>query len=329
MTQTPQPWPRILNRGGFGKLPLLPEFVRVRATTSAAEAMDKWVQEGLYHAQHDLKQQWVPYYDANLFHRFVFRPAAGPITLVGVARAAMDSHGRRHPIVVFTEMPTQPLDVNPLLVTRIAEDLFGAEEQRILQIAGLSDVNLIKQHLRAPLEMPWPDVNHDSRYQTFLDEVQIGELMGPAGEPGEMVLTQLIGYLKSFAGKPEGATHCVEVPLNQPPFARSLEVRFWVELCLILLRWYPARLSLFWRTGAAPGKPASVILCFRHPPSYIWPGLLRAEGTARGVLRPWQPTAIGLSHDRRLGLRADHALRDLLGFVCRGYPQVCPWNRQP
>jgi type VI secretion system ImpM family protein len=304
-------------RGVFGYLPGHPDLVRVRASSREVRALEGWIERGLHQARWEMGSGFFSAYPW-LTHRFVFRPDNASQALLGVVYASQDCHGRPFPFVAFEPLPTPWWDDASLDIVRWNEPLFDELEALVQDVAALPQLGQVhsrvlhgRMRLAAePQHDPEALARSDTRYQNFLEEVVCGEL-GPPGT-GAAVCRDLMALLRSDGPgprDPRSIRAAIEVPLHRPPLARALELRFYLELCSLLLA--PARptLTLFWKLGGP--AVGSLILCFREPTIDVFCGLLRRGSPSRGVARPGREEA-GAGLASAVRIREDMPLRALL-----------------
>jgi hypothetical protein len=93
------------------------------------------------------------------------------------------------------------------------------------------------------------------------------------------VVAELIGLLHGTAQDPRRLTFAVALPLLQPAPARSLLLRFWIELSLLLTWRHAPTLSLFF-------SAERLWLCFRQPAGALFTVLL---DPGRATRTAWEP----------------------------------------
>lgn len=316
--------------GGLGKLPSQPEFIRVNANSREPSAFDQWIQEGLYFMRREYGAEWEKRYDHLLHHRFVYRADNCGQTMVGVMRAATDSHERRFPFATYYLVPTQQLDAQPMLVPTLLDGLFDPLEALIEELADNPNLVAIKKRLDTVIELPSFPANVEDRYQTFLDEVACEELGCFPGSSVDLLLSELVTTLPGAEGHPRSFQATMQLPLEQPPYARGLEIRFWIELCMLLLKWYPPTLTYFWHSGNPSPRRGTLLMTFKQPAGYLMPELVN-DGTAiiKGVWRPGlhQTFPGGAAKRGQLRVGPTSSLRQLLLSINPGYPGACRWYR--
>lgn len=317
-----------LQLGGLGKLPTQPEFIRVNANSREPSSFDQWVQEGLYFMRREFGTTWEARYDRQLHHRFVYRADNCGQTMIGVIRAAMDIHDRRFPFAAYYLAPTQMLDNAPILVSNLMDALFDPLEALIETLAETEQLPAIKKRLDLVEALPPMAPNQEDRYQTFLDEVGCGELGTFPGTTVDRVLSELVTTLPGVTGHPRSFQGTLLLPLEQPAYARGLEVRFWIELLLLLLNWYPPSLTYFWQSGKPAPRRGTLLLTFKQPAGYLMPELIN-DGTAliKSIWRPGlgQPFPGGAVKRGILRVGPTSSLRQLLLSINPGYPGACRW----
>lgn len=317
--------------GGLGKLPSQPEFIRVNTGTREVQAFDQTIQEGLYYMKREYGAAWETTYDHRLFHRFVYRADNCGQTLVGVMRGAMDSVERRYPFAAFYLIPTLFLDTTPAWVPDLEAELFAPLEQLIEELAETPNLAVIKRRFQDPVVLPRRTAASEQRYHELLDDVECQDLGAFPGSSVDRLLGELVSFLPGADGHPKTLSATLALPLIQPGYARGLEIRFWLELVMLLLNWYPPTFSYFWQSGKPSPAKATLQLTFRQPPGYFLPELLN-DGTAliKGVWRPGllQPFPGGAVRRGVLKVGPTSSLRHLLQSIDPGYPDACRWTRR-
>lgn len=306
-------------RGVFGYLPAHPDLVRVRASSREVRAMENWLERGLHQARWEMGGHFVSAY-SSLTHRMVFRPDNSDQALVGVLYASQDSNQRTFPFVAFELLPTEMWDRSALDIVRWNEALFGELEGLVQDVASLSQLGQIHSRIlqaQRPLVAddalgPEATASNETRYQNFLDEVTCGEL-GP-GKSGAAICRDLWALLRGDGATPRDPRSirtAIELPLQRPPLARALELRFYIELCHRLL--WPAQptLTMFWKLGGP--ETGSLVICFREPTIDVFCGLLRRGSPSRGITTPGRSGSAHLPD--RLPIQENMPLKALLQAV--------------
>lgn len=317
--------------GGLGKLPSQPEFIRINTGTREVQAFDQWIQEGLYYMKREYGPSWESFYDHRLFHRFVYRADNCGQSLVGVMRGAMDSVERRYPFAAFYLIPTLFLDTNPSWVSALEVELFTPLEQLIEELAETTNLQQIKRRLQDPVVLPILTSAAQQRYHDLLDDVECQDLGAFPGSSVDRLLGELVSLLPGVEGHPKSLSATLALPLTQPGYARGLEIRFWIELVMLLFNWYPPCFSYFWQSGKPAPSKAVLELAFRQAPGYFLPELIN-DGNAiiKGVWRPGlqQPFPGGAVRRGVLKVGPTSSLRHLLQSIDPGYPDACRWMRR-
>lgn len=317
-----------LQLGGLGKLPTQPEFIRVNSNFREPTSFDQWIQEGLYYMRREFGPNWEARYDHQLHHRFVYRADNCGQTMMGVVRAATDIHDRRFPFSAFYLAPTQHLDNHPILVPNLIDGIFDPLEVLIEDLAETDQLAAIKRRLDMTESLPPMAPNQEDRYNTFLDEVTCSELGTFPGSSVDRLLSELVTTLPGITGHPRSFQATMLLPLEQPPYARGLEIRFWIELLLLLLQWYPPSLTYFWQSGKPAPRRSQLLLAFKQPAGYLMPELIN-DGSAliKSVWRPGfaQPFPGGAVKRGQLRVGPTSSLRQLLLSINPGYPGACRW----
>lgn len=92
--------------GYYGKLPMKGDFVQSHLPRSFIEPWDRWLQDGLGHAQMELGDQWLELYLSAPIWQFAL-PAGvcGDAPVLGVFMASVDKVGRYFPFTAAIPLP--------------------------------------------------------------------------------------------------------------------------------------------------------------------------------------------------------------------------------
>jgi type VI secretion system protein ImpM len=94
-----------VNVGLFGKVPMLPDFVRFNAGSPSARSWDEWMNSSLTELRRAGGPQWEARFDAFPALHFISRPTGdNRQVLAGHIRPSRDESGRRYPLTVFCEL---------------------------------------------------------------------------------------------------------------------------------------------------------------------------------------------------------------------------------
>jgi len=285
--------------GVFGYLPGQPDFVRVRAAGREIRRLEDWLERGLHQARWEMGGGFSAAYP-RLFHRFVFRPDNCERVVLGVLCASLDCHKRPFPFVAFDLVPTAVWDRNPAAFVDRNSGFFTALETLVRTLGSLSHIGQIHGQVAAacaplfrdgaPAADPEAVAREEARYANFLQETICGELSGPEVS-GAVLCHDLFGLLGN-GQDPRLLRQTLALPLGRPPFARELELRFYLSFLLGLLADSSPTLTLFWQLGGA--APGSLLLGFREPTIDLFSALLHPGSGSRGVYRPGVATVPSL-----------------------------------
>lgn len=315
-------------RGVFGYLPSHSDLVRVRASSREVRALESWLERGLHQSRWEMGSGFVPAY-SFLTHRFVFRPDNSSQVLLGVLFASQDVHQRLFPFVAFESLSTREWDQSPLDIVRCNDPLFVELEELVQDVASLPQLGQVHNRvlyarqplLTAPLPASEAGARNDTRYQNFLDEVTCGEL-GPPGL-GVAICRDLFILLRGDGTAPRDPRSIrapIELPLQRPPLARELELRFYIELCSLLLAPAQPTFTFFWKLGGS--EAGSLFICLREPTIDVFCALLRRGAPARGVLSPGRDAVMDASAMGPLPVREDMTLATFLRSLQPFGPRV-------
>ncbi len=282
--------------GVFGYLPSHPDFVRVRSSGREVRRFEEWVERGLDQARWNMGGGFSVAYP-RLFHRFLFRPDNSQSTVIGLLAASQDSHKRPFPFVAFDLVANSDWGLQPLVVLDESQAVFAALESLVIQLGQLSHIGQIHGQVVATLSPRIPQAvraapseDDAARFANFLQETLCGELghripHAPDSCGGALFLCDLVALLRGL-GDLRLLRQNVLVPLCRPPFARQLELRFYLTLISMLTRQHPLTLTMFWQLGGP--QPGQLLLGFREPTVDAFSALIHSEGIHRGIYHPGQ-----------------------------------------
>ncbi|PSM31800.1 type VI secretion system-associated protein TagF [Haliangium sp. UPWRP_2] len=287
-------------RGVFGYLPGLPDFVRVRAAAREVRCLEDWIDRGLQQARWEMRADFDAAYK-RLSHHFFFRADNSDFTLAGFFRASFDAHGRPFPLVAFDQVPTHDWDhATTGLVS--GSDLFFQDLLSLhVDVRHLSHVSQIHSRVlgsRVPVTLPAATdvvdatlesvLRREGRYQNFLKDVTCAQLGRPETTEGADRCRDLVSLLSSgrdVSRDPRQLRFALELPLMLAPQTRMLELRFYVELILSLMGDRKPTMTLIWQTGDK-STPGSALVAFRPPSIEIFAALLRPGSSNRSLCCP-------------------------------------------
>jgi len=318
------------NLGVFGYLPGQPDFVRVRATDREIRRLEDWLERALHQARWEMGGGFAVAYP-RLFHRFIFRLDNSDRIVIGVLCASVDCHQRPFPFVAFDLIPTPVWDLAPAALIGCNRAFFSALEQLLRSVGSLAHIGQIHGQVAvAPAATLLADeaagdgeseARQEARYTNFLQETTCAELGDQAARCGLSLCHELLDML-SQEQDPRQLRQALALPLSRPPFARELELRFYISLLHSLLAAHHPTLTLFWQLGGA--EPGSLVVSFREPTLDVFSALIgRAVG--RGVCYPG--TARMPLSSLRPGLTHATSLNTLLAVIGDKSSRES-WNRR-
>ena len=309
--------------GVFGYLPSHPDFVRVRSSGREVRRFEEWILRGLDQARWDMSGGFSVAYP-RLFHRFLFRPDNSQSTVMGLVAASQDNHQRPFPFVAFDLISNHDWEQSPLAVLDDSQAVFTLLESLVVQLGQLSHIGQIHGQVVAT-QLPCiphekradshPD--EEARFANFLQETTCGELGhrqtgNTLSRGGAPFVCDLIAQLGCGLDLRQ-IRQSILIPLCRPPFARQLELRFYLALISSLTRQNRPTLTMFWQLGGP--LPGQLLISFREPTVDAFSALIHGEGTSRGIYRPGQ---IPQRPHPQLGDVTDAmSLQELLGRIAQ------------
>lgn len=278
--------------GVFGYLPGQSDFVRVRAAGREIRRLEDWLERGLHQARWEMGGGGFSGAYPRLFHRFVFRPDNCERVVVGVLCASVDRNQRPFPFVAFDLVSTAVWDRAPAAFIDRNGGFFVAMEQLVRVLGSFSHIGQIHGQVastQAPLILndtqvePEAVAHGEARYLNFLQETTCGELSGPGAASGTALCHDLLGLLGS-GQDPRLLRQALALCLGRPPFARELELRFYLSFLIGLITTPNPTLTVFWQLGGA--APGNLLMSFREPTIDVFSALLRQGVGSRGIYQP-------------------------------------------
>lgn len=102
--------------GYYGKLPISPEFLRLRAAGPEIRWLDAWLQQGVLYAKAKEGPQWTALAAASSLWHFLLVPAKEGRLVCGLVFASQDKAGRAFPFLSFLLLDRDPLAEQPWLI---------------------------------------------------------------------------------------------------------------------------------------------------------------------------------------------------------------------
>lgn len=278
--------------GVFGYLPGQPDFVRVRAADREIRRLEDWLERALHQARWEMGGGFAVAYP-RLFHRFVFRPDNSERVVAGILCASVDCHKRPFPFVAFDLIPTQVWDREPAALVGRNAAFFRSLEGLVRSVGPLAHIGQVHGQVAScsamvqldelPTTVDPAGASEEARYQNFLQETTCGDLVGATGASGLALVHDLVALLSS-GQDPRLLRQALALPIGRPPFARELELRFYLSIIIkgLLAKQRPT-VTLFWQLGGT--TPGALTMSFREPTLDVFSSLICDDPRSRGVYR--------------------------------------------
>lgn len=265
----------------FGKVPTYGDFVRHRATGAAWQAIDEWVQRGLYKAKTQLRRDLDTAYDAAGTSYFLFSAADVPQVLVGAMQPSRDQTGRKYPFLVGVELDKTSFDTDYITLP-VRGQPFLKHASALVEDA--TDGRIGHRDLGGRLDRIRTSGAATRVYERYLRETTfkafVEDLWGHfEGTPKYLLFKNLTEILLPFAGNSHlGLSLGLKFPLGSDPDVAAHHAGFWLELCVRMLETPTVVPSFFWTTsnGSAEQRP-SLLLYFQTPTPDAFVHLLPVE----------------------------------------------------
>lgn len=277
--------------GVFGYLPSQSDFVRIRAADREIRRLEDWLERGLHQARWEMGGGFAVAYP-RLFHRFIFRPDNSERVVAGILCASVDCHKRPFPFVAFDLIPATVWDREPAALIGRNAAFFRALEDLVRTLGPLAHIGQVHGQVAScsammqlseqPTTAVAAGASEEERYRNFLHETTCGDLVGAAGASGLALVHDLITLLHSGQDA-RLLRQALTLPLGRPPFARELELRFYLSLVNVLLAKQCPTVTLFWQCGGT--TPGALTMSFREPTLEVFSLLIGDDPRSRGVYR--------------------------------------------
>ncbi|NUO79727.1 type VI secretion system-associated protein TagF [candidate division KSB1 bacterium] len=270
--------------GAFGKLPQFGDFFKHNAGSREMLAFDQWLQQGIFHAKMQLKQEWDVAFDGAPGQHFLFYADNPERFLLGVFQPSHDKTVRKYPFWVSLQIERAGLGEALVPLTPVIFSSFFMQARALIQDArnGLSMPEIIA-HVEA-LKVPVTgNLQNEIRgHRSYLDATTLGSfctsVFGSFEDQRKYLLfknlTDILVPLRrqDFSRMNLG----LRFPLGADPHARSHETCFWLYVCLHLLGNPAMTPILFWSAPKA-GQKAYLYFYFRPPSAKNFLPLVRPE----------------------------------------------------
>ncbi|MEO6527587.1 MAG: type VI secretion system-associated protein TagF [Gemmatimonadaceae bacterium] len=286
----------------FGKLPACADYLRHNASGRDVLAFDQWLQQGLFHARTELREEWRASYDASPSYHFLFFPENSESFLLGVVKASQDRSERRYPFIVSLRVDRRfPPTLIPLAPVIFASFLEGARQLVEHASEGMSvqEVTDASDQLQTPVERSYDTARHAyGEHLASTSASRMFERLWGAPEDERVLLTfkNLLDVLLPLRGRNAARlAPGLRFPLLTTRPELQYTTSFWLDAAFILTRASSSRPFAFWTatsevtshvvaangngSGAMPhhASQAHLFLFLREPSSRSVLHLLRPD----------------------------------------------------
>ncbi len=129
---------------GFGKVPRMGDFVRMRAHEEPTATFEGWIQEAMAYGENKRKDRWPAIYSGGAIHAFVFRSpkkARQQNLLSGVFKPSQDAVGRRFPVVIGASILEQTVAPGPHLLPLVLGDYFEEATSTLFNVDNVGSLS--------------------------------------------------------------------------------------------------------------------------------------------------------------------------------------------
>lgn len=256
----------------FGKLPAHSDFVRYNASGDDVRAMESWIDEGVYRADHHFGNRWDAVYQSAAPHFFLFDPENGESVMTGILKPSRDRSGRKYPFVVARRIEAAQARKGPAFALPMA---FGAVLADLENLALDHSETLPLAEISSRLERmagPVSPTAGRGDFERYLRSTTVDDLWDSicADSPRlkkrvlEGRVLELARILRASGSVPRALG--MRFPLSRGLAARLPEVCFWTK-CVLTARGNPEALpSIFWPASAEKPSPCLFVYLVRPSP---------------------------------------------------------------
>lgn len=270
--------------GAFGKLPQFGDFFKHNAGSREMSAFDQWLQQGIFHAKMQLKQEWEAAFDAAPAQHFLFYADNPERFLLGVFQPSQDRTVRRYPFWVSLQIERPGLGEALTLLTPVLFSSFLAQARGLIQDArnGLSMPEIVTRVEALQTPFTGSLQNEIRRHRNYLDAVTLRgfcqSVFGSFEDQRKYLLFKnLIDILAPLRRQDLSRMNLgLRFPLGPEEQARPHEACFWLYACSRLLGNPVMTPILFWSAPQAE-KKAHLYFYFRSPSPKNFLPLVRPE----------------------------------------------------
>lgn len=260
----------------FGKMPIHSDFIRYNLATREANALEKWIQEGVGCIARKHPKGWPLVYRDFPLHHFAFSGSEQEKSLIGSLISSQDKSGRIYPFATMATTGSWLFQTNRATLPLVHRKFYSDCTALMEGAREYTTVSTLIQHLE---ELASDSPLYEQRELValqiqLLESVQLGEYWNGLQIPvtdREQFWCAFYDIIKSVQNRgPNRTTWGIRIPLpdqdDQVPY-----VIFWVQMIESILENRFWRAHYFWSRGTDSGQ-ASMTLFFRPlPPSYMLP----------------------------------------------------------
>ncbi|MEO7092717.1 MAG: type VI secretion system-associated protein TagF [Polyangiales bacterium] len=314
---------------GFGKVPRMGDFVRVRANAEPTASFEAWIQEAMAYGEAKRRDDWPAIYGNGAIHAFVYRPpkkAKTPSVLAGVFRPSSDAVGRRFPLVVGAPLAEQTVAPGPHLLPLVLGDFFEQATSQLMTVDSVGSLEEFERHVGRVNAPYLEDAGaRNAEYDNWAHNTQLSTawsvLYGFGHSPHPIhAISTLIDCLVPFRGKQALDTPLsARVPLGSGGVAAAA---FWIDMVRRIARWSATVPTFFLHFDGYTGSmliqlgdtpPSSLLELFAPDPSsdHVCDLMGNARFDAEKLLGRLPPAVAQLLQ------RGDRPVSELLGVLAQ------------
>lgn len=246
---------------GFGKVPLLGDFVRVRSTGEPMASFESWVAEAMASGEDRRGSQWATAYGSGAIHAFVYRApktARSTSVLAGVLRSSHDAVGRKFPLVICAPIVEQAIVRGPHLLPLVLGDFLEGATHALMNADGINAPGQFEDLVNRVHAPRFDSADAASgEYGRWIHQTALTTAWGAIyGEPYPSsvlhALYTIIEAIRPFRGQETpGTPLSVRLPLGVGGAAAAA---FWLDIVRSAAGWKGTVPSCFWHFDGNTGS---------------------------------------------------------------------------
>jgi len=295
--------------GYYGKLPISPEFLRLRAAGPEIRWLDEWLQRGVLYAKAKEGPQWTDLAAASSLWNFLLIPADHGRLVSGVVFASQDKAGRSFPFLSFLLVDRKPLAEQSWLIPVVVAGYLEAIGTALQALRQGGEWRVFQKQVEDWSEPLLPTESAAGMFDQYLRETTAATWFDGLRKNGNGQVTEWPGWW--FAQVADQVSRlrrgksgvALQLPLPSKSPQKGVDMALWLAACLegrSTAQGPHAGLFSCWRQSAHPGESFALISPGPGSPSVV--RMLVSPGAEDDAWQPMLPREIaaaasGVDHE--------------------------------